>query len=296
MINLAERGFPYSHRVIMTFIGGSKMYLGPEYSKGDTDYYGVFVEPLTKVMGLDSYEHFTTSTKKPGQQKNTKEDDDVCFYGLQRFAELACKGNPTVLSFLFAPTHFEKNLWNQFTGDKSIFLAKSHLEPFFGYANAQLQRLYNGRGPKDVSRPFLEAQFGYDTKYAMHIVRLILEAKQLMMEGKITYPSPDAGLLYQIRAGECKLYDLEKMIDGMMQEAREAQKKSSLPERVDREVVSQKLVEIYLDSQHDLKYPTTTVDEAVICAALELGWKQNEIQRADHNLSGQTGEAQTPSS
>jgi uncharacterized protein len=241
------RDFPFTNRIIQGFIGGSRMYLGTELSRGDLDLYGIFIEPLEKVIGLEKFEHFVTSSNKQNDTRNTKEDFDMTLYGLRRWAELACKGNPTALAHLFAPMIYHNEIWDMFTSDKTIFLAKSHLEPFFGYANQQLQRLYNGRGPKDVNRPFVESQYGYDTKYAMHIVRLLMEAKQLMTDGVITYPSPDATMLSQIRNGEMKLYDFEKFADNLMINARVAQSKSSLPAKPNRQKINQKLVSAYID-------------------------------------------------
>lgn len=43
---------------------------------------------------------------------------------------------------------------------------------FLGYLEAQRQRLVGERGQRDVNRAELVEQFGYDTKYAMHMLRL----------------------------------------------------------------------------------------------------------------------------
>lgn len=240
-----ENSFPYSDDVIMEFIGGSQLHGAKLQGTDDTDLYGVFIEPPTKALGTDSYEHFVFSTggKEGG---NKPSDTDVCLYSLRKWAGLVCKGNPSVLHFLFAKPTYETLEWSRLTFKKTPFLAKSHLNAFFGYANAQLRRLYNGRGPKDVSRPFLEEQFGYDTKYAMHIIRLLDEARELMEDGKITLPRPNADFLREIREGKVKLYEIEKLSDDLQIKAKAAQQKSDLPERPDRKKISELVAECYL--------------------------------------------------
>jgi len=236
--------FPYSKNIIMSFVGGSTLHGAKLEGKDDTDLYGIFVEPPEKKLGLDSYEHYVHSTS-PNDEKNGPEDVDIVLYSLGKWAHLACKGNPSVLHFLFCKPEFQTIDWCVLTQDLTPFIAKSHLSAFFGYANAQLQRLYNGRGPKDTNRPFLEAQYGYDTKYAMHVIRLLGEGKELMETGKITLPRPNAAFLREIREGKVKLYEIEKLADSLMNEARVAQAASSLPDTPDRKEISRRLASIY---------------------------------------------------
>jgi len=54
------------------------------------------------------------------------------------------------------------------------------LKPFLGFADDQMKRLLGQKGQKNVHRAELENKHGYDTKYAMHVIRLYGEAKELM--------------------------------------------------------------------------------------------------------------------
>lgn len=244
--NFKSIGFPYPQHLIFSFVGGSQLHGAKLEGTDDTDWYGIFVEPAEKILGIDAFGHFVHSTAS-NERRNGPDDVDVTLYSLNKWARLACKGNPSIIHFLFAKPEFQTLEWCCLTQDEKPFLAKSHLSAYFGYANAQLQRLYNGRGPKDVSRPFLEAQFGYDTKYAMHVIRLLDEAKELMETGKITLPRPNAEFLKDIRAGKVKLYDIEKLADELMREARDAQAKSPLPDTPDRKEISRRLAITYQD-------------------------------------------------
>lgn len=156
-----DLGFPYADRTILSFIGGSQLHGAKIKDTDDTDYYGLYIEPPAKVLGTDCYEHFvhTTGGERGG---NRPSDTDVCMYGLRKWAHLACKGNPSVLHFLFAPALFKHPVWEQIAAKREAFLAKAHIGAFLGYANAQLKRLLNQQGQKNVHRPFLEEQHGYD--------------------------------------------------------------------------------------------------------------------------------------
>jgi predicted nucleotidyltransferase len=239
-------GFPYAELTILSFVGGSQMHGAKIENTDDTDWYGLFIVPPTKMLGLDRYEHFvhTTGGKRGG---NRPSDIDVCMYGLQKWASLASKGNPSVLHFLFAPPVFQHALWAKLSLQRDAFLAKSHIGAFLGYANAQLKRLLNQQGQKNCHRPLLEGPHGYDTKYAMHITRLLCEAKELMTDGKITLPRPEKDLLIDIRLGKFKLHELEQMNKQLEVEALAAKEKSQLPDSISRERVSELVTDLYLD-------------------------------------------------
>jgi uncharacterized protein len=244
--DIGKLGFPYWENIILLFEGGSKLHGAKLDGTDDTDWYGVYVEPPEKILGVDSFEHFVYTTGSQRGQ-NKPDDIDITLYGLNKWASLACKGNPSVLHFLFVPNErivFEHMLWAKLSMRREIFLAKSHFAQFMGYANAQLKRLYNQRA-NDVNRPALEAQHGYDTKYAMHIFRLLGEAKEYMETGKVTLPRPNKEELIAIRRGEWMLSDLLAKANILQQEAISARDTSGLPEKVDRMAISKIVAETY---------------------------------------------------
>lgn len=54
---------------------------------------------------------------------------------------------------------------------------------------------------RNPARHELEAKYGYDTKHGMHLVRLITEGAELLTDGKITLPRPDANFLLEVKNG-----------------------------------------------------------------------------------------------
>jgi predicted nucleotidyltransferase len=201
--------------------------------------------PPTKVLGLEREEHFvfTTGGKAGG---NGPQDVDVCLYTLMKWAGLAAKGNPSALHFLFAPLEFTTETWNHFSGRPELFLSKNHVKPFLGFADDQMKRLLGQKGQKNVHRAELEDKHGYDTKYAMHVIRLYGEARELMERGLITLPRPNRDELIEIRKGKYSLTEIRQLGEQLESEALAAQAKSTLPDEVDREAISRLLADAHL--------------------------------------------------
>jgi predicted nucleotidyltransferase len=211
----------------------------------DTDWYGLYIPPPTKLLGLEREEQFVFTTGgKPGG--NGPLDVDVCLYTLLKWAGLAAKGNPSGLHFLFAPLEFTTNTWNQFSAQPELFLAKGHVKPFLGFADDQMKRLLGQKGQKNVHRAELEDKYGYDTKYAMHVIRPYGEAKELMEHGGITLPRPNRGELVEIRKGKYSLTEIQELGAQLESEALAAQAASPLPDEVDRGAISRLLADAHL--------------------------------------------------
>ena len=171
---------------------------------------------------------------------------DVCLYTLIKWAGLAAKGNPSALHFLFAPLEFTTDTWERVSAQPQLFLAKGHVKPFIGFADDQMKRLLGQKGQKNVHRAEIEEKHGYDTKYAMHVIRLYGEAKELMEYGRITLPRPNRAELIDIRKGKYSLSDIQELGIQLESEALAAQATSPLPDRVDRDAISRLLADVHL--------------------------------------------------
>jgi uncharacterized protein len=243
--DFSQFGFPYSNNLIQAFIGGSQLHGAKVGGTDDTDWYGVFIEPPAKMIGLDRDEHFvfTTGGKAGG---NGPQDVDVCLYTLRKWAGMAAKGNPSALHFLFAKEEFSTPAWDKIVKQRHLFASKRHVLPFLRFADDQMERLCGRKGQKNIHRAALERERGFDTKYAMHVIRLYLEAKEYMETGAITLPNPRVDLLIAIRQGKYRLLEIEEMGKQMEAEAMAAQQKSILPEAVQLDAISSLITEVYL--------------------------------------------------
>ncbi|MGB2591056.1 MAG: nucleotidyltransferase domain-containing protein [Candidatus Acidiferrum sp.] len=243
--DFAQYGFADETNLIMAYIGGSQSHGAKLGATDDTDWYGLYIPPPPKVLGLQREEHFvfTTGGRLGG---NGPLDVDVCLYTLTKWAGLAAKGNPSALHFLFAPLEFTTATWNKVSIRPELFLAKSHLLPFLGFADDQLKRLLGQKGQRNVHRAELEKKHGYDTKYAMHVIRLYGEAKELMERGRITLPRPNRDELIEIRRGKYSLMEIQELGRQLESEALAAQAASPLPDKVDHVAISGLIADAHL--------------------------------------------------
>jgi len=78
---------------------------------------------------------------------------------------------------------------------------------------ANYQQWLNERNP---ARKELETKYGYDTKHAMHLMRLLRMGREIMVEGIVRTRRPDADELFAIRHGSMKYEDLVGTASGEM--------------------------------------------------------------------------------
>lgn len=244
--DFAHVGFPYQQNLLMAFIGGSQLHGARVQGTDDTDWYGVFIEPPEKMIGFDRDEFFvyTTGGKEGGNSPN---GIDVCLYSLRKWAGMAAKGNPSALHFVFANPQFSTECWNRIVARRDIFASKRHVIPFLKFADDQMERLCGRKGQKNIHRAALEQKHGYDTKYAMHVIRLYLEGKEYIETGKITLPNPRVDLLISIREGKYQRSEIEEMGKQLQSEALFSEARSPLPDKVDLAAVSQLITRVYLE-------------------------------------------------
>lgn len=241
---LADRGFKHESRLLHVFAGGSHLHGARIPGKNDLDVYGIFIETPEMALGLDREEHFVTSTSDEGS-KNTASDVDYQLYTLRKWATLAAKGNPTVLGYLFAPPTISGIWADMILPRRELFMASSHAKGFLGMGRNQLHRLQGFKGAGKHGQR--EDEKGYDTKAAMHMIRMMHECLEFLRDGKITYPRPEVNTLLTIRRGDWSQAGVEKYFMQLEYDVQVAEEKSSLPRYVDRKAISKLITEAYLE-------------------------------------------------
>lgn len=108
----------------------------------------------------------------------------------------------------------------------------------------QYQTWKANRNPK---RAELEKKFGYDSKHAMHLIRLLLQAKEILTTGFLTVKRKDASFLLDIRAGKFTYDELIKESDNLQQELKNIidNHKYIIPDKTNKLFLSDLCVELY---------------------------------------------------
>jgi predicted nucleotidyltransferase len=175
---------------------------------------GVFVEPPEHVCGLEACDHYIYRDQPEGVRSQPG-DLDLTMYSLRRFCRLAAQGNPSVIMVLWLPAYIARTPAGAgLIGMREAFIGRESGKRYLGYLAAQKAKLKGERSPK-VSRPELVEKYGYDTKFAMHALRLGLQGIEVMTHRRLTLPvaEPDLTTLRAVRSGQTSLADALQMIE-----------------------------------------------------------------------------------
>jgi uncharacterized protein len=245
-------GFERPETLVHLFIGGSELHGAKVGETDDTDLYGVYIEDPEHALGLNSREHFVWSTAGD-DRRNGPDDVDVTLYSLRKWAGMAAKGNATALHFLFANPHdVDPHTWHKIQKDQSVFLSRTSAKQFLGFADSQFKRLTGEKGSgKKGQRPEYIGKFGYDTKAAMHGLRLLYECMELMQNGRITLPRPEKDLLIEVRGGSWTLERVLQHAQRLFKDVDDSVAKSPLPEKVKRSAISKLIARVHLEFWKD---------------------------------------------
>ncbi len=101
------------------------------------------------------------------------------------------------------------------------------------------QQYWTWKKERNKVRSELEEQHGYDTKHAMHLVRLLRMGVEALRDGVILVKRPDAEELLSIRNGAWTYDELVSYADKMKDEVDNVWlEKTSLPEKADLELAA----------------------------------------------------------
>jgi predicted nucleotidyltransferase len=210
----------------------------------DRDEMGVCIEPPDYVCGLGNFEQYIFRTQPEGTRSGPG-DLDLVVYSLRKFCHLAYKGNPSILMLMWLPEYEVKTvLGSQLTEIRSAFVSREAGWRYLGYLTAQRQGL-TGERNKKVARPELVERFGYDTKYAMHALRLGLQGVEYLTHKRISIPvqEPHREYLRSVRRGEVSLAQVIKYIGYVEAELRDLTERCSL--QADLATINRYLVEAH---------------------------------------------------
>lgn len=224
----------------------------------DQDYMGICIEPRNEVLGIrphwdPAFEQYQrrTAVERTGiaDTRSGPGDIDLTIYSLRKWFALAIEGNPTVLLPMFVPdsvVQFINPLGKRIRDEAPAFVrSRQAAHRYLGYMRAQRDKMTGVRS-SHTNRPELIAEHGFDTKFAMHAIRLGLQGIEFIDTGRITLPipEPERTTLIQMRRGR---YDLEYALGwiGELERAMERRLPFIEPEYPDYQAASDWLVSMY---------------------------------------------------
>lgn len=208
-----RRALALGNEILRGVVGSTAHGTGQD-GQEDRDEMGIFVEPPENVCGLREVEHYIYRDQPEGVRSQPG-DLDLTLYSLRKYCRLAAQGNPSVLVLLWLPAYeVETEIGRALVAMRDAFLSREAGERFLGYLVSQKKAL-TGERNKKVSRPELVERYGYDTKFAMHALRLGLQGIQYLSEGRITIPVPEPhrSTLRAVRSGQVAFAEALALIE-----------------------------------------------------------------------------------
>jgi predicted nucleotidyltransferase len=196
-------------------------------------------------MGLSSFEQYEDP------------DTDRVIYNLQKFCKLALNGNPNILELLWLDPKFHTYRTREYMllrDNRASFLSKRICTSYLGYVHGQMQRLTShkdkpvreGRNP---ARAALEAKYGYDTKHASHVIRLLIQGAQLLKSGglEVTLQGANLAVCKEIKHGLWSFDEFADFANKLREQFQLLEQETDLPAHPDVERIERLLVDLIYD-------------------------------------------------
>jgi len=199
----ADRATRPLHGEILRGVVGSTAHGTAVEGQDDVDQMGVFIEDIDYVCGLKRIEQYIYRTQPEGVRSGPG-DLDLTVYTLRKFMKLAVQGNPSIVLLLWLPSYVILHpLGMEILELRQDLISKESGKRFLGYLVSQRKAL-TGERSKKVSRPELVEKYGFDTKFAMHALRLGYQGAEYLMEGQLSIPvrEPELSILRNVREGK----------------------------------------------------------------------------------------------
>lgn len=156
-------------------------------------------------------------------------------------------------------TFSETNLNTTFDGDSHelgnpLVLFKFNKQDY-NDTKRRHEQYWTWKKERNAARSELEEKYGYDTKHAMHLVRLLRMGKEILETGQVHIKRPDAAELLQIRNGALSYEELIHYGASMDKEIHQLARTTNLRKRVDPHFASDLLMEL-----QDLAWNNQTIE------------------------------------
>jgi predicted nucleotidyltransferase len=209
----------------------------------DKDLIGICIPPAEYYVGLREF-------GSRGTEEIQSDPWDVVVYEHRKALRLLAKGNPNMLCMLWAPPEFTTHYTaagEALLAERDLFATKAAFPAFRGYAQSQLKKMQKGvyHGYMGEKRRALVDKFGYDTKNASHLIRILRQGITFMQTGELEVYRSDAEELLAIKRGEYSFDDVRRMAAELDHALARIKERSPLPEKPDWDAINKLAVHMY---------------------------------------------------
>lgn len=241
-------------------IMGSEAY-GVSSADSDRDIYGFCVPPKSFVFPHTAGEipgfgkQKTKNRFDQWQPKDTVHDPkgrggkgvdyDFAIYSIVKYFQLCMNNNPNMIDSLFVPQRcilYITKIGHMVRDERRMFLHKGAWHRFKGYSFSQMKKM-KVKNPEPGSKRYEDIKkHGFDCKYAYHIVRLLNEVEEILLEHNLTLDR-NREQLKDIRAGNWTEQQIQDYFSKKEGELETAYTSSTLQHGPDEAAIKRLLLE-----------------------------------------------------
>lgn len=220
---------------ILSGLVGSHAY-GLATPESDIDIMSVFLGDEDTYLGVDYTGKLTVEKKAEGYEETA--------YELRKFCMMCCNSNPNALPLLFLKEYKVVTPAGQALLDiKDLFVTKDIIRTFGAFALSEVKKIFNTEvtGDMGAKRKALVEKHGYNTKSALHAMRMANMAREVANASTLQFDRRNLGAQYllEIKNG---LHDKNIIYNCVQQEVEYAEariKLSNLPDKPDKAKVNE---------------------------------------------------------
>jgi len=194
--------------------------------------------------------------------QDAKKEYDVTVYSIVKYFQLCMENNPNMIDSLFTPVRCVRHttdIGNLVRENRDLFLHKGSFHNLRGYAFAQLHKAEN-KVPIGKRVATIE-EHGVDVKFLYHVVRLTLEAEQILTTHTLVLDR-DREILKSIRRGEWTLEQTKEWFTTKERSLEELYASSTLRHNPDEGAIKNLLLKCLEEHYGDLSTAVITETQA----------------------------------
>lgn len=239
-----------SSNMHMEVITGSVSY-GVSSDTSDIDIYGFCIPKKTliwphlagEIPGFGrQHERFEHYQQHGVIDSGAEKKYDFTIYSIVRYFQLCLENNPNMLDTLYVPLNcviYISQIGALVRENRDIFLHKGCYHKFLGYSYSQLNKMSSLN--REGKRVEIVEKYGFDVKFASHVVRLADECEQILSLGTIDLQRSKE---YQkaIRRGDVSEKDIRNWFSEKEKTLERLYRESKLPHGPDEAKIKQLLL------------------------------------------------------
>jgi len=234
-------------------IMGSIAY-GVSDKSSDIDIYGCCIPPkFTIFPHLAGEIHLFSKPKHNFEQwqqhhiidKEERKEYDLQVFNIVKYFRLLLDNNPNCLDSIFTNSKYVLHcteIGNMIRDNRKLFIHKGLYHRFCGYSKSQQHKM---RSKNPIGkRKEVRDKYGFDVKFGMHIIRLLSQCEQLLIEHDLNLEEKSRREhMKAIRRGEVKEKDIYSWASSKEEVLGKLYIESSLPYKPNEEKIKQLLLQ-----------------------------------------------------